>query len=422
MALFTFTGGLQTEVMWKTLHLNVRIRLINTFLTRLVSSAIYPFMAIYFSTHLGAGLAGLLLAGLVGTEFVAGLYGGGLADTWGRRRTLLTGELLALAGYSFLLLSNLSVQLPWPTFAALALISVASGLINPAAEAMLIDVSTPESRTFMYAANYWIINISILIGTLLGGWFYQDHLAGLLAGLLSMSCITLFLAWRFMSETLQPRLGGTTGKGTGLGALVTSYREVLRDRPFVLFLLAFVLMISIEFGRANFIPIHLDQHFAERTVLGIDLTGIKVRSLLSAENTLLCIALTIPVTAWVKRHDLGRMMLWGTVLYAGGFVALYGSVHLGVLLLSSLVLTVGELLYVPTRQTLLADMIPADRRGVYLAASGQVLTLARLLAALGIPLGALIGVYGMMVVVGVFGVCSALLGQLSLRLQDRRAR
>nr|WP_245872841.1 MFS transporter [Deinococcus planocerae] len=188
--------------MWRQLHPNVRVRIVNSFLARMVGGAVFPFMAIYFTEHLGPALAGILLAALVGVQFVAGLWGGGLADAWGRRRTLLAGEGLKLAAFLVLLAANVVTPLPWVTFAALALINVSSGLINPAAEAMLVDVSTPETRTFMYAVNYWAINASLLIGTLLGGWLYRDHFPALLAGLCAMSCLTLFLAWSRMTETL----------------------------------------------------------------------------------------------------------------------------------------------------------------------------------------------------------------------------
>ena len=75
--------------MWQTLHPNIKIRIITSFLARLVGGAIFPLLAVYFAEHLGAGVAGLLLAALVAVQFAAGLYGGHLADLWGRRRTLL---------------------------------------------------------------------------------------------------------------------------------------------------------------------------------------------------------------------------------------------------------------------------------------------------------------------------------------------
>ncbi|GAA5533533.1 MFS transporter [Deinococcus aluminii] len=409
--------------MWGRLHPNVKVRIINSFLTRMVGGAIFPFMAIYFTQHLGAGLAGLLLILLVGVQFMAGLYGGGLADAWGRRRTLLAGEVLKVLAFAGLLLANLWVPLPWWTFVALVVINVANGLINPAAEAMLVDVSTPESRTFMYAVNYWAINASLLIGTLLGGWLYQDHFTALLSGLLGMSFLTLFLAWRFMTETLggPRRTAAEVRERVGLRPLLGSYAQVVGDRAYLLFLLGFVLLMSIEFGRQNFIPVHLAQAFAPQTFLGLPLTGVKAMSLLTAVNTVMIVAFTIPVSHWVKGHDLKRVMAWGFLLFAGGFAVLNGSVHLGVLIAGSVVLSVGELLYVPTRQTLLADMIPEDRRGAYLAVNGQVFTLGKWLAALGVPLGAQIGGTGMMIVVLGLGLLAVLLSLAGLRGQPAGA-
>lgn len=59
-----------------------------------------------------------------------------------------------------------------------------SGLINPAGEAMLIDVSTPENRSFMYSVSYWANNLSIMIGIMVGVVFV-DYLFPLLVVLLS---------------------------------------------------------------------------------------------------------------------------------------------------------------------------------------------------------------------------------------------
>lgn len=410
--------------MWNTLHPNVRIRIINSFLTRMVGGAIFPFMAIYFTHHLGAALAGLLLMLLVAVQFVAGLYGGGLADAWGRRRTLLAGEVLKVAAFAALLLANLHAPLPWLTFATLVAINVANGLINPAAEAMLVDVSTPETRTFMYSVNYWAINASLLIGTLLGGWLYQDHFQALLAGLLGMSFVTLFLAWTRMSETLggpRPTRAEVRGR-MGPGPLLRSYAQVVGDRAYLLFLLGFVLLMSIEMGRQNFIPVHLAQDFPTQTLFGVPLTGVKAMSLMTAINTVMIVLFTIPASRWVQGRDLRRVMAAGFLLFTAGFAGLNGSAHLGTLMLASVVLSIGELLYVPSRQTLLADLIPEDRRGAYLAVNGQTFTLGKWIAALGVPLGAQIGAGGMLAAVLLTGAAATALSLAGLRRPAAPAR
>ncbi|MEB2495081.1 MFS transporter, partial [Peribacillus frigoritolerans] len=44
-----------------SMHRNIKIRIITSFLTRTVSTMIFPFMAIYFSVKLGSAIAGALL-------------------------------------------------------------------------------------------------------------------------------------------------------------------------------------------------------------------------------------------------------------------------------------------------------------------------------------------------------------------------
>lgn len=51
--------------------------------------------------------------------------------------------------------------------------NIASGLISPASEAMLIDVSTEKTRAFMYAINYWANNLALMVGMLIGGWLFE---------------------------------------------------------------------------------------------------------------------------------------------------------------------------------------------------------------------------------------------------------
>ncbi|MFC6617567.1 MDR family MFS transporter [Deinococcus radiophilus] len=377
--------------MWQSLHPNIKVRIITSFLARLVGGAVFPLLAIYFTEHLGAGLAGLLLGLLVAVQFVAGLYGGHLADLWGRRRTLLLGEGLKVVSFAALLAANVDGIYPYLTFAAVCLNNVAGGLVNPASEAMLVDVSTEESRTFMYAVNYWAINASLLVGTLLGGWLYRDHFPLLLGGLLVMSLVILSVSWRFLTETRAGQRGAAVRSQLGLKPLLGSYAVVARDPAFLLFTAGGIAILAIEFSRGNWAAVHLAQAFAPLNIGGQLIDGVRAMSLLTALNTALVVLLTAPVTAWVQKRPLEPTMYAGFVLFAAGFAALAWSTSLPLLLAATVVLTLGELMYVPTRQTRLADLMPADGRGAYLAVNGQLFTLAKWVATLGIPLGAAYG-------------------------------
>lgn len=156
--------------MFRELHPNIRARILIQFLSKVIGSMIFPFMAIYFSREINSSVAGFLLMINVLVQFLAGMYGGHLADIIGRKKLMVTGELLKVFAFLGMVLCNSPMfHSPWITFVMLLIIGVAQGLINPAGEAMLIDVSTPENRSFMYSVSYWANNLSIMIGIMVGG-------------------------------------------------------------------------------------------------------------------------------------------------------------------------------------------------------------------------------------------------------------
>lgn len=64
--------------------------------------------------------------------------------------------------------------IPSVTFMMMLLQNTAIALLNPAAEAMIIDDSTPKNRSFIYAVDYWAMNLSIMFGSMIGGMFLMN--------------------------------------------------------------------------------------------------------------------------------------------------------------------------------------------------------------------------------------------------------
>lgn len=62
--------------MFRTLHPNIRIRIYTSFLSRVVGSAVFPFMAIYFTDKINATIAGILSCSTISIGFIRGLPGG----------------------------------------------------------------------------------------------------------------------------------------------------------------------------------------------------------------------------------------------------------------------------------------------------------------------------------------------------------
>lgn len=403
--------------MFRELHPNIRIRIIISFLSRVVGSMIFPFIAIYFTREMNAGLAGILLMANVIIQFAASLYGGYLADTLGRKRMMVLGEWMKIFGFLGMVAANSPWWIsPWTTFFMLAIVGVSSGLENPAAEAMLIDVSTKETRAFMYSINYWAVNLSVMLGLMIGGWLFKSHFFELLLALFLISLITLWMTIALIQETYTPDPAASRSKPFGVIPLLQSYKTVIGDLPFVWFTLGGIAVLSIEFQRNNFISVRLAQEFIPRTIglwgnLQFEMDGVKLLSLLTVENTIMIVLFTVVVAKWIRNKKEQPIMYLGYLLFGAGYAFLAFSNHVLGLFIAVFVLSVGELLYVPTRQSILAEIVDDSRRGAYMAFNGFVYQIGKIIGALGIILGEAIGGYGM----GLLYLCFAILGILFSR-------
>ncbi|WLD94731.1 MFS transporter [Alkalihalobacillus sp. AL-G] len=412
--------------MFRELHPNIRIRIYTSFMSRIIGSMIFPFMAIYFTNALNAMWAGILLMTSIVIQFFSGLYGGYLADIVGRKRMMVLGEWMKVIGFAGMVLANSPwFTSAWTTFAMMTIIGIASGFVNPAAEAMLIDVSTKETRAFMYAINYWAVNMSIMLGLIVGGWFYQTHFFELLIALLAMSFVTLWMTAALINETYQPEK--TSRKAYGLKPIFQSYKTVITDLPFVLFILGGIAILAIEFQRNNFIAVRLEEEIIPRTFsflwdseLMID--GVKLLSLLTVENTIIIVLFTGIAAKWIRNKPEQPVMYLGFILFGLGYSILAFSNNLLVLMIAVLILSVGELMYVPTRQSILADIVDDTKRGAYMAFNGFVFQIGKLFGALGIIVGEAIGGLGMAILYVLFALIGVFLVRVSIQMKETRGK
>lgn len=406
--------------MFKELHPNIRARILIQFLSKIIGSMIFPFMAIYFSMEINSKVAGILLMINVLAQFLAGMYGGHLADIIGRKKLMVAGELLKVFAFLGMVLCNSPIfHSPWITFVMLLLIGVAQGLINPAGEAMLIDVSTPENRSFMYSVSYWANNLSMMIGIIVGGWFFVDYLFPLLVALFIMSFVTAGLTISLISETLKQK--AVLKKGSyGLVGMLKNYGQVLHDYRFLLYTLGGIAVMSIEFQRSNYISVRLAEDFQALLVhfgpLGnITLNGVQIVSVLTAVNTLFIVLFTVPVARFVTKRAQQPIMYVGFTLFAIGFAVCAFANNLAVLLLATAVLSIGELLYVPTRQTILAAIVDDNRRGAYMAFNGIIFQIGKMIGSVSLVFAPFIGKYGMATFTILLGVLSIVFSAAALK-------
>lgn len=379
-------------------------------------------MAIYYSNIVGEVWAGILIIFQISVQFIAGLYGGHLADIVGRKKMMVLGESIkALAFLGMITANSPFYNSVGFTFFMMVLISMSSGFINPAADAMLIDVSTNETRAFMYSINYWVVNLSAMMGIMIGGWFLKNHFFSLLIGLFFMAIITLLMTMLLIKETLTKT--GLESKTFGLTSILNTYKKVMGDVPYLLFTLGGIAIPALEFQRDKFISVRLDQEIISSVItlfhINVTYDGVKLLSLLCVENTLIIVLFTAIVTVWVKNKPEELLMYIGFILFGTGFAILAFSNNVLVLISAVYILTCGELLYVPTRQSRLADIVDDLKRDAYMAFNGFVFQFGKLFGAIGLIIGGKIGGYGMAVIYIIFAFLGVILTRASLLKHNR---
>ncbi|MGM2838635.1 MDR family MFS transporter [Bacillus cereus group sp. Bce002] len=396
-----------------SMHRNIKIRIITSFLTRTVSTMIFPFMAIYFSIKLGSAIAGALLLINVIASLVIGLYGGYVGDRLGRKKVMIIGQSIQVISIACMGIANSDyVDSPWLTFVFMLVNSLGSGLMNPATEAMLIDVSTPENRKVMYSINYWAINLSIAIGAIFGGLLFENYRLQLFIGLTVIAVITLYVMAVYMEEVYVARK--TVEKKNVLKDMADSYKVVMKDRAFLIFCAASICTLSLEFQVNNYLGVRLQQefetvHFFFGNGVTFDLTGIRMMSWISAENTILVVLCSALLIKMLKRFNDLKILYVGLFIYTIGFTILGTSNSLWILLIAGLFQTVGEMMYVPVRQSIMADMVPNEARASYMAINGMVFQVAKMNGALGVMLGSFLTSWGMSALYFIVGMSSILL-------------
>ena len=190
---------------FRDFHKNIKIRLIENFISRFIGSMIFPFMSIYLAVHFGAKVAGLLLLINVFIGIGINFLGGYFADQFGRKKVMLFAETLRFLAFLTMMICNS----PWfesaaITFAMMTVNSICWGLAGPANQAMLIDVSTPPQRKLMYSISYWANNLSIAVGGILGAFLFKDYLFELFLSLSIAAAVTAFLVAFFIDESHNP--------------------------------------------------------------------------------------------------------------------------------------------------------------------------------------------------------------------------
>ncbi|MCI3922401.1 MFS transporter [Paenibacillus sp. TRM 82003] len=390
-------------------------------------------MTIYFARELGAWIAGIALTGGVVLSFFVGFWSGYVSDKRGRKRLMIAAELVWLAAYGVLAWSTSDAfAAPWIALAASIAIHAGWGLYGPASDGMLLDVTEPKTRKYMYTVFYWSNNLAIALGGMLGAMLFAEHLTEMLLLLTGMTLVTgAITVWK-IEETHFPGREQVRAPNAPLrnkpGArdMLRSYGRVLRDRTFMLFCLANLLVLSSEWHLGNYIGVRLAEEMGMRTLISAEtwalrLDGVEMLGLLRTENTLLVVIFSLFAATVMRRFKDRHTLFGGMLLYVAGYAFLMFGDQPWPLIAAMALATWGEVINAPIRMSYNGVIVPDDARGAYLAVESLTGTGAMMIGTLAVSLGAVassatMGALAFIVGMAGFAVFASIIDALDVKL------
>ncbi len=371
----------------------------------IAGSSAYPFMGIWAIKELHAPQSRLAFTYLIGAVLAGGMgYAAGhWSDRVGRRPMIL-------AGWGFqaivpLLLLGVGQHVN-AGLALLALLPVFGSIGGAADQAMVADLVAPERQEVAYASVRVASNLGVTIGPPLGGLLLiGGNWNHLWIGTLALSLVGFGIALRYI-----PRGGAYAPEGPPERG---SFGVIIRDSPFLLFMLASVFATMTYIATETLLPISLTttHHLAPAAWGALLILNPIAVTLFQLRLT----RWTSSVPAWLK---LGVAM----PLMGVPFLLLNVNGSVPVIAVVIVLFVIGEMLWVPTSQAVVAGLAPSDLRGAYMGAYGGTWSVGWALTPfLGLQVRNAYGDATMWMCVAAVGVLAGALGLVAARGHDPEA-
>ncbi|MES9809636.1 MULTISPECIES: MFS transporter [Streptomyces] len=346
-----------------------------------------PYLYVYVAQvrDLGAATAGIVLAVFAMAALVVLPFSGRTIDRRGPVPVLLVASVVAAVGAVGM---GFASSVPTAVGAA-ALLGAGTAVLQPALATMIVWCSTPVGRTRAFATQFFLQNLGLGVGGLIGGQLVDTSRPGSFILLFSIEAAMFLVLAGIVgavrmpdSPALQDARPSGAGKGGGVRALLGHKAMVqLCVLGFVLF---FACYGQFESGLAAY---------------GTEAAGIQPSALglALAANTAVIVLAQFLVLKFVERRKRSRViaavgLIWTVAWLIAGYAGLgHGSQAMATAAFVSTyaLFGLGEAMLSPTVAPLVADLAPESMVGSYNSAFALVKQLALAVGpAVGGPMGA----------------------------------
>ncbi|MEY9992475.1 MFS family permease [Streptomyces sp. V4I8] len=346
-----------------------------------------PYLYVYVAQvrGLGAMTAGLVLAVFAVAALVVLPFAGRAIVRRGPLPVLLAALVTAALGSLSLGLAGSAVSV----LLAAAALGAGQAVMQPALATMIVDCSTAETRSRAFATQFFLQNLGLGVGGLIGGHLVDATSVSSFTLLFAIEAAMFLLLVVVMSTVRMPRAPRIEGAPGAVGSTKGSWKQLLQNRAMVqLCVLGFVLFFAC-YG----------QFESGLSAYGVEAAGVSTSALGTAlaANTAMIVVAQFAVLKFVERRRRSRViaavgLIWAVAWVAAAYAGLgHGSQEMATAAFVSTyaLFGLGEAMLSPTVAPLVADLAPEGMAGQYNSAFALVKQLALAVGpAVGGPMGA----------------------------------
>jgi MFS family permease len=330
--------------------------MLNVIVIGLASTMLAPYLPVFLYEKLGISIGSVsflyFASGLVGTLSV--FLMGWLVDRIGRKVVLTFGNASAiLVPAAFMRITTFAQVLP---------VMSVSGLMGSAGQtssmAMIADQVEESKRNTAYGISRILGNVAWIAAPILGGLLlagqggYQQLF--LISAIIGLAGVLLFVA-------LVPE-----SRKAGLEKPSLPKLGVLKNRDLLVLCIASLFSMLFYSQFYSLLPIFASQ------VRG--LSQMEVGLLFSISGATV-VALQFPTSSWLDKFPKQTGYILGVIILALGITSIAVAPDFEWLIVSVIVMTVGENMFFPIASALVTEIAPEAERGMYVGAFGLFLSI-----------------------------------------------
>ena len=334
-----------------------------TFINR-AGTMVLPFLSKYLKEDLNFSYeqVGWIMVCFGFGSMLGSWLGGKLSDKIGFYKIMV----FSLFTSGLLLFAVQYVRTFWGLCFAMFFIMTVADMFRPAMFVSLGTYAKPENRTRALTLVRLAVNLGFTAGPALGGLIIMNLGYSGLFWIDGTSCIVSILIFTLLvKERKKPADLAVSSSETEIPI------SVFKDKIFWIFLFVCFITAMLFFQLFTTLPLYHNEKFS--------LTEFQSGLLLSL-NGLLIFFLEMPIVSFSQRKNINKVkiILWGCLLMSISFYVLLINIWAGILVVSILFITFGEMFIFPFSNSFALSRAPKGHEGRYMALFTMSFSLAHI--------------------------------------------